>query len=171
MKKPTAKNPKKTKKKAAPDNPKKEKEFKLYVLWKSLPPLLRNELEKKPDLWKQTGFGENPIIEELLKIKTQGEFAIKFEVSPDTVSDWNKTIMHRDLLGDYRQWAKMLTSNLLMAMYHKGIKYGDPHRIELWLKSIHGWTEKQQVEVEAGQSLADIIKNSLAAKRDAKRKQ
>lgn len=154
-----------------PENPIRDKEFKLYVLWKSLPPLLRNELEKKPELWKQTGFGDNPIIHELLKMKSQGEFAKAFDVRQETLSEWNKTIESRDLLADYRKWAKHLTHNLLMAMYNKGIKYGDPYRVELWLKTIHGWKETAVLEHEAGNSLAEIMKNSLKAKRNAQNKQ
>lgn len=145
----------------APAKPTKEKEFKLYVLWKSLPPLLRNELEQKPALWQKTGFGDNPVIEELLKIKTQGEFAKKFSLSTDTLAVWNHTIESRDLLGDYRKWAKHLTHNLLMAMYHKGIKYGDAHRVELWLKAVHNWSEKNPAAEQLGQTLADLMKNTL----------
>jgi hypothetical protein len=150
--------------------PNRDKEFKMYVLWKSLPPLLRNELHKNPAIWKQTGFGDNPVIEELLKLKTQQEFADAFGVSKDTLSIWNNTIERRDLLGDFRLWAKHLTHNLLMSMYNKGIKYGDPYRVELWLKSIHGWKETTEVEVNVGTTLADVMKNTLKKHRHAQNK-
>ena len=158
---------KKTKVSRVPENIKKDREFKLYVLWKSLPPLLRVELDKRPDMWKNTGFGDNPVIHDLLKMNTQGDFARAFDVDQQTLSQWNKVIEQRDLLGDYRKWAKHLTHNLLMAMYNKGIKYGDPYRVELWLKAVHGWKETATLELEAGQTLADIMKMSLKAKRNA----
>ena len=157
------KKPKKSKKSVerAPAKPTRDKEFKLYVLWKSLPPLLRNELDQKPALWAKTGFGDNPVIERLLKIKTQTEFAKIFDLSIDTLVYWNHTIEQRDMLGDYRKWAKHLTHNLLMAMYNKGIKYGDPHRVELWLKAVHNWSEKNPAAEQLGQTLADLMKNTL----------
>lgn len=161
-------NPKKKKKShAAPEDPRKEKEFKLYVLWKSLPPLLRNELEKKPELWKNTGFGDNPVIEKLLQLKTQKEFAAFAGVGQETLSEWNKTIENRDLLADFRKWAKHLSHNLVMAMYNKAVKYGDPYRIELWFKLVHGWNEKLEIEHNVGDTLADIMKKGLKQKRDA----
>lgn len=162
MKKQKEKKPKKLKKtKKIPDEPSRDKEFKLYVLWKSLPPLLRSELIEKPALWAKTGFGDNPVINELLLIKNQGEFAKKFGLSPDTLTKWNGLIEKRDMLSDFRKWAQQLTSNLLMSMYNKGIKYGDPYRVELWLKSIHQWTDKVEVEHNVT-NLADLMKNVLS---------
>ena len=150
------------------DTPRLDREFKTYVLWKSLPPLLKNEIEKRPEIYKNTGFGDNIVIEQLLKIRTQRDFAKTFNLAEDTLSEWNKTIDKRDLLADYRNWAKHLTQNLLMAMYNKGVKYGDPYRVELWLKAIHGWSDKQVVEVEAGKTLADLMREDMQAIRNAK---
>lgn len=139
-------------------------EFKLYVLWKSLPPILLKQVQEDPDLYEKTGFGENPVIKKLFTLRTQNDFAKEYKIDINTLSDWNKKIELRDPLADIRRWAKLLTRNMLMAMYNKGLKYGDSYRVELWLKAIHGWSDKSTVEL-TGATLADVIKASLKKKK------
>lgn len=67
----------------------KEKEFDIYVLWKSLPAHLKGMSKK--DL-KIAGFSD-PLISKIIKIKNQTEFAKYFRIKDlGTLTDWNNKI-------------------------------------------------------------------------------
>lgn len=67
----------------------KEKEFNIYVLWKSLPAPLKGMSQN--DL-KKSGFTD-PLISKIIKIKNQTEFAKYFSIKDlGTLTDWNNKI-------------------------------------------------------------------------------
>lgn len=83
----------------------KEKEFGIYVLWKSLPPHFKGM--KKSEL-NALGFTD-PFILKIIKIKNQTEFAKYFHIKDlGTLTDWNNKIK----LGD-------VSSPLLMTDFQK----------------------------------------------------
>ncbi len=72
----------------------KQKEFQIYLLWKSLPAhvhgMKRAELES-------SGFTD-PLILKILKIKNQTEFAKKFNIKDlGTLTDWNNKIKKENI--------------------------------------------------------------------------
>jgi len=75
--------------KNAKNNVYKEKEFKMYTLWKSIPAYFRGM--KKEQLLAH-GFTD-PLIQKVIKIKNQTEFAKNFSIKDlGTLTDWNNKI-------------------------------------------------------------------------------
>lgn len=107
-----------------------------YVAWRSIPAFMR--LKSTPvtrDLKR-----EDPSFGELLKIRTQTEFAEKYGVENSTLTNWNRLIEKKDVLSETRTWAMKLTSNLLLALYRKGMDTGNPQAIQLWFQVVNGWS-------------------------------
>ncbi len=72
----------------------KEKEFEIYLLWKSLPAHFRGM--KKVEL-KSHGI-DDPFISKIIKIKNQTEFAKYFHIKDlGTLTDWNNKIQKENL--------------------------------------------------------------------------
>lgn len=137
--------------------PVKEPEFRLYILWKSLPP------EITPELWEKLGVSDDEILK-LAGIKTQRDFAKRFDLSEDTLTDWNKVIrqgnIDKDLQSlDWRYWAKQSTSAVVSALLRELRKTGDAHRFTAWMKYVEQADEKTTVNLEWN-GLADLVKNA-----------
>jgi len=129
-------------------------EFELYILWKSLPPLMKNALPNREgtiprgsDIARALGIEDETLIE-LSDIKTQKDFARVYNLHVNTLGDWNIKIREKglSLLPDMREWASGLSRNLLMSTYQHAMKKGNPLLIKLWFQLIEQWEEKQQVE-------------------------
>lgn len=118
----------------------KESEFETYILWKSLPPLLRGITI---ELAEKYGFTD-PLTIELLSIKNQTQFAKKFGISDlGTLSDWNKKILaDKTLLTSTKNWGKCLTSNVIFSLYKRILRTGDAASVKLWMQLVEGWEEK-----------------------------
>ena len=126
-------------------NPYKKDVYETYTLWRSIPAFMRQAKHK--DIAEQLHI-EEPLVLELVAIRTQGEFAKKYGVEQSTLSNWNKLMEKRDPLADTRQWAGGLVKNLLFKLYMNALKTGDPRAIELFLRAGCGWNpnEKKQSE-------------------------
>lgn len=132
--------------------------FELYCLWKSLPSFFR----VPPFPYKKRGEaqGERPTskeflermgvedakIYELAEIKNQQQFSIVYGIGEDTLSEWNKKQEVRDSLQEIRSWARELTKNMILVLYEKALRDGDPFKIKLFLQSVEGWEEKSKVD-------------------------
>ncbi len=113
----------------------KQAEFETYALWKSLPSFLRGQ--PKPVLEK---FGlEDEIVLDLLEIKTQTQFAEKFNIKDlTTLTDWNKRIKEEGLLPFINQWARKLTPNVISALYRTATKEGRASEVKAWMEIVEG---------------------------------
>lgn len=126
--------------------PKKEREYRSYLIWKNLPftwlAYSRDDLE---------GIGvQDEAVLELAGIKSQKEFAAKFGLNETTLVEWNHNtppVEYQDL--DWRKWALPLTKNVVATLYDRirGSEKGDGDaaRIKLWLQAVDGYVEEQQV--------------------------
>lgn len=141
----------------------KPQEFELYCLWKTLPPMMIapvagtvNDVIEKLRI-------DDPVILELVKIRTQVDFAKRFGLNKATLSEWNSQITKRDTLADIRVWAKKLTKNVLFSMYSNAMSKGGTSfkDRENFLKVVEQWSDKLDVKHEVGDTLADILRNSL----------
>lgn len=142
----------------------KQREFDLYCIWKSLPPIIISPNKETVDECLDRLRIDDPMIRELANIRTQGQFAEKYGVSQDVLPDWNKLIVKRDTLADIRVWAKSLSKNVMMSMYQNAMSndvkgYKDR---ENFLKVIEGWSEKLDLKHEVGDTLADLLRAGLA---------
>ena len=99
-----------------------QREFDMYCIWKSLPPMIISPNKGTVDEVLEQLRIDDPILIELAKLRTQGDFAKHFNVSPDTLTDWNKLINKRDTLADIRVWAKRLSKNVILSMYNNAMK-------------------------------------------------
>lgn len=143
-----------------------EREFDMYCIWKSLPPMIISPNKGTVDQVLEQLRIDDPVLIELANIKNQTEFAKHFNVSIDSLTDWNKLINKRDTLADIRIWAKRLSKNVILSMYNNAMKsdakaYKDR---ENFLKVIEGWSDKLDVKHEAGDTLADILRAGLSTK-------
>lgn len=133
--------------------------FKMYALWKSLPPVLRDI--SNADLERRYGI-DTPLIIELLKIRNQGEFATQYEVGQGTLSDWNTRLLNTNPFPQLRMWSSGMLRNIILAGYENAInKKSQTAFIDrAALLKFHGLEDKSVVRVEgmAEGLLAEIRK-------------
>lgn len=134
-------------------DPVKSETFEIYVLWKSLPPLL-----KMPPRHRKTGERPDPrefaedmgiddeVILRLVELPRQQDFAREYNVAQETLSDWNKRIGERDYFKDARTWMNKLVPNILMSMYNNGLSTRNLNadRDRLNFVKITGYVEKTE---------------------------
>jgi len=110
-----------------------KQEFNSYIKWRSLPVFLRGQPE--PVLQKM-GI-DDPEVFELLKTRTQTEFAKKYGIRDlGTLSDWNKIIQKEGLMENIYEWARQLTPNVVLALYKNVAKNGRAHEVRAWFELI-----------------------------------
>jgi transcriptional regulator with XRE-family HTH domain len=147
--------------------------FETYCLWKSLPSIF-----KYPPKDRKTGIApsarefcelmgiDNDEVLDLVDIKTQGEFAERFNISKDTVSRWNKTRGVRESLDDIRKWGRGLTKNVIASLYNTAVRKGGMMEVKLWAQLIEGWEEKSGIKHEG----TDLVLNVLLKHNNGKDK-
>ena len=117
-------------------------EYETFVLWLSLPPLLRGQPEEKI---KNLGV-ENELVVELLKVKNQRAFAERFGVDESQVSRWKQTAELRgDLKAKRKEWTQGLTGNVLLGLYRRTVDEGRAPEVKLWMQLIEEWVEASEV--------------------------
>lgn len=134
------------------------KHFELYALWKAMPPIIKGVTPK--DL-EEKYFIDDPMLIELLQLRTQRQFADHFDLCEDTLTRWNNRLKERDLFADIREWSNKLLKNVMMSTYRVAMSK-DPKANgdrKLFLQ-FSGWGEEMTV-TQKGESLADIIKRDL----------
>lgn len=126
--------------------------FEAYVLWKSIPVLLKKPPTPRGgirptarDFAESQGIDDEDVLR-LVEITTQGQFAEEFNVSIDTLTEWNKTIKERDTLTDTKKWAKGLINNLIMSMYNHAMKKGNPLTFKLFFQVVGDFQEKAIID-------------------------
>lgn len=127
--------------------------FQTYCVWKSIPSIFRYPPKDRKtgvapsskEFCEMIGVDDDQIFE-LIEIKSQKAFAEKFNVSQDTLTDWNKSVKLRESLMEIREWGRGLTKNVMASLYNTAIRKGSYYEVKLWLQTIEGWEEKQKVE-------------------------
>ena len=129
-------------------------EFLAYVVWKSLPAMLRGE-----NIATLSKFGiDDELSVKMLEIKNQTEFAKKFGIKRATCSEWNKILFDKNLINEnFLRWAKMITPNVIMALAKTAIKTGKAPEVMAWMKLVEGWEEKSKMEIDASPELVKIL--------------
>jgi len=113
----------------------KKQDFDSYVLWRSLPSVLRSQPKQ---LLERYNIDEE-IAVGLLEIKTQTEFAKKFGIKDmTTLSEWNKKIEKEGLIPSINAWARKLTPNVLLALYKSITKDGKASEVKAWYEIVEG---------------------------------
>lgn len=135
-----------------------EKEFDLYCLWKSLPPMLRFT---DTDKLQTQFFIDDEGILELCSLKTQKDFANYFGIHQDTLTDWNKRVKNLDPLTGIKEWVKTVTKNVVMSTYRSAMsKDAKAHQDRKLMLQLSGWSEESNLNLK-GEGLFDILKREL----------
>lgn len=123
-------------------NPYKGQEYRLFLIWRSLP----MEIKKggRPYL-EAAGIDDDDLLA-LSDCKTLGDFAEKFGVSRDTLTDWKQKAVPPEYEAiDWRTWAKQLTTSVVALLFEGIQKDKDAPRIKLWLQAVDGYVEQSNI--------------------------
>ncbi len=114
----------------------KKREFESYVLWRSMPSILRGQPRH---VIEKLGI-DDELAMSLLDIKNQTEFAERFGIKDlGTLSEWNKKIDEAGgLLKSIHLWAKRLTPNVVSALYREATKTGRAAEVRAWMEIVEG---------------------------------
>ncbi len=113
----------------------KTQEFESYVMWKSMPSILRGQPKQ---VLEKFGIDDELTIS-LLEIKSQTEFAKRFGIKDiSTLTDWNKNIEKEGLIQDTNAWARKLTPNVLLSLYKTITKDGKAGEVKAWYEIVEG---------------------------------
>lgn len=113
----------------------KTQDFETYALWKSLPSFLRGQPRH---VLEKLGI-DDEIALSLLEIKTQTQFAERFEIKDlATLMDWNKRLQDEGMVPRINAWARKLTPNVIFALYRTARKYGKAADVKAWMEIIEG---------------------------------
>jgi hypothetical protein len=112
----------------------KKREFECYMLWLSMPSILRGQPRH---VIEKLGI-DDEIAMSLLEIKNQTEFAKRFGIKDiGTLSAWNKKIEERGgLMRNINAWARRLTPNVVSALYREATKTGRAAEVKAWMEIV-----------------------------------
>ena len=113
----------------------KTQDFESYAAWKALPSFLRGQPRQ---VLEKFGIDEEIAIS-LLEIKTQAEFARRFNIKdPATLTDWNKRLEKEGTIFRIHEWARKLTPNVIFALYRTASKQGKAAEVKAWVEIVEG---------------------------------
>lgn len=133
--------------------------YALYKFWKSIPAMFKgltaDELNKRYGI-------EDPMMHDFSTMRTQGDFAKRFKIAEETLSDWNKRmdVDGFDFLAGARAWAEKLTKNVVVAHYSKIMRKFDPISADLWYKAISGFSEKREIKHTGKLSILELVEKA-----------
>jgi hypothetical protein len=111
----------------------KTQDFESYAMWKALPSFLRGQPRQALE---KLGLDED-ITLSLLEIRTQAEFAKRFDIKdPATLTDWNKRLEREGLMPRTYEWARRLTPNVVWALYRTATKHGKAADVNAWFELV-----------------------------------
>lgn len=74
--------------------------------------------------------------------KTQRELALMFGVGEDTLSEWKTRDGFWDLVASHRNnWGREKTPEVLLSLFERATKTGDPRVCALWFEVVEGHDE------------------------------
>lgn len=134
-------------KKNTPIDPKLKnpKIFEIFASWIAMSPLLRLLTDKELE---KIGV-DDPAEIKLLRIKTQKDFAKRFKIGADTLSEWKQRDEFWDLVNSFElSWGRQKTPSVLAGFYRKTVKDADAGRVKLWLQYFKKWVPKEKVDFD-----------------------
>lgn len=112
--------------------PEKQREYRLYLIWRNLPVPCTNLFDETTD----------PDLQLLANITTQKQFAQQFNISKNTLTVWNQRPVPDELkeLDDWRQWSRPLTKKVMKALYERATTIGSASEVKLWMELLGEYT-------------------------------
>lgn len=132
---------------------KRPKEFELFANWMAMSPLLR--LLSNEEL-KKIGVND-PEEMRLLEIKTQKDFAEKFDLGEDTLVDWKQRDDFWELVDNFElKWGRQKTPSVLAGFYRKAISEADAPRVKLWLQYFKRWQPMEKISFDFEKEVKNV---------------
>lgn len=129
--------------------PDKEREYRLYLIWKSLPKAFTKESFEALSVTDE-------VILELAGISTQGQLAKYLGIRSMTITEWNKQpIPHEYRELDWRYWARQVTPTIVAKYVEETVENADAPRFTAWMKYV------EQVEEKSRQAITDAEGNDF----------
>lgn len=127
----------------------KEREYRLYLIWKSLPKAFTKESFEALSVTDE-------VILELAGISTQKELAKYLKVRPQTIAEWNKHPIPNEYKElDWRYWARQVTPTIVAKFVKETVENADAPRLTAWMKYV------EQVEEKSRQAITDSQGNDF----------
>lgn len=149
-----------------PFNPYKGQEYRLFLIWQSLPVTLRGISVEDAE---SRGV-KDPELVELIQCRSMGDFAERFGISRDTLTDWKKQPVPEELQQiDWRYWAREFTPEVVHHLLEGIREKKKADAIKLWFQAVDGFVEETAVNNKATDALdavAELI-DAVNAKADA----
>ncbi len=127
----------------------KEREYRLYLIWKSLPKAFTRESFEALSVTDE-------VILELSGISTQKELAKFLKVRDATITEWNKHPIPNEYKElDWRYWARQVTPTIVAKFVKETVENADAPRLTAWMKYV------EQVEEKSRQAITDSKGNDF----------
>lgn len=131
-------------------NPYKGQEYRLFLIWQSLPVTLRGISGEDAE---SRGV-KDPEIMELIQLRTLGDFAERFGISRDTLTDWKKKDVPEEYqMIDWRYWAREFTPEVVHHLLEGIREKKKADAIKLWFQTVDGFVEETAVNNKATDAL------------------
>jgi hypothetical protein len=140
------------------------KTFSTFILWMSIPSVVRDVYKANPDDVRQYGYDPcDPVFTLLLEVRTLKEFAAVYKVDACTLTQWRK---RKDF---QQQLDTLLRENVLRwradvddAFVKKLIKDGDSARYKLYYQIFCDYADRQEITGKGGEPITvDNAKSEL----------
>lgn len=108
----------------------------------------RDKRKKTAEYFEFIRFEATP--EPFRDLKTDQDFAEKYNVNDSTLSEWRKRLGFYDAVQkeNRQMWGRKLTPNVLAGLYRRAVKHGNAQEVKLWLQYIEDWAEKNKHEFD-----------------------
>lgn len=134
-------------------NPYKGQEYRLFIIWRTLPVTLRGISGEDAE---NRGI-KDPELIELLQLRTMGDFAERFGISRDTLTDWKQKPIPEEYQGvDWRYWAKEFTPEVVHHLLEGIREKKKADAIKLWFQTVDGFVEETAVTNKADAALEAV---------------
>lgn len=134
-------------------NPYKGQEYRLFLIWRSLPVTLRGISSEQAE---ERGV-KDPEIMELIQLKTQGDFADRFQISMNTLTEWKRQpVPDEYLMIDWRYWAREFTPEVVHHLLEGIREKKKADAIKLWFQTVDGFIEETAVTNKADAALEAV---------------
>ena len=92
------------------------------------------------------------------ELKTQEEFQLEYDVGHTALADWKKDPNFWDDVARARkEWGREHTSNVLLAVYQRILRTGDPIAAEFWVEFIEDYQkQKGNVNIQVNQTIIEL---------------
>lgn len=85
------------------------------------------------------------------------QFAEKYDLDENTLTDWRKEARFAELVDKNRKrWFSERTPEVLLSLYRTILKKGQAAEIALWLKYVEEWTEKMNIPNPIGLNVGTV---------------